>query len=301
MTGTAGIEYRPFDDTMLFAKYSRGYKAGGFNNLGFGAEPYTDPEFVDALEGGWKQTWADWGLTTNAAVFIYKYTDAQAPLTVVTVDPTRGPDGVLALREPAGSPDHRLRTRGQLEPDRSAEHRLHLRLPQCRSHRVGRLRRRLARSALPVRAAPIRSVEEPATQPYALCRSAAHPLGRRATRCRSRPKNKLALNASYRFDMADGSYFLPTMSYSWRDAFYDTFFNNPKEKSPSYDNLDARLNWYSADKLVSVTAWVRNLTDEDQTTSISADTFRPSDLTGYQTYSYSMPRMFGLDVIFHLE
>ncbi|MEQ1784533.1 MAG: TonB-dependent receptor, partial [Hyphomonadaceae bacterium] len=65
VTGTAGIEYRPFADTMLFAKYSRGYKAGGFNNLGFGAQPYTDPEFVDAIEGGWKQTWDNLGLTMN--------------------------------------------------------------------------------------------------------------------------------------------------------------------------------------------------------------------------------------------
>ena len=61
VTGTAGVEYRPWDDTLIFAKYSRGYKAGGFNNLGFALNPYTDAEFVDSYEGrleadlGWSQ------------------------------------------------------------------------------------------------------------------------------------------------------------------------------------------------------------------------------------------------------
>jgi outer membrane receptor protein involved in Fe transport len=86
VTGTAGVEYRPFDDTLTFAKYSRGYKAGGFNNLGFVLNPYTDAEFVDSYEAGWKQAWADYGLTTNAAVFLYSYTDSQAPLTIVNND-----------------------------------------------------------------------------------------------------------------------------------------------------------------------------------------------------------------------
>ncbi|RYG32533.1 MAG: TonB-dependent receptor, partial [Burkholderiales bacterium] len=84
VTGVAGVEYRPWDDTLTFLKYSRGYKAGGFNNLGFGASPYTDPEFVDSYEAGWKQTRVDFGLTTNAALFLYKYTDAQAPLSEIT-------------------------------------------------------------------------------------------------------------------------------------------------------------------------------------------------------------------------
>jgi outer membrane receptor protein involved in Fe transport len=113
------------------------------------------------------------------------------------------------------------------------------------------------------------------------------------------PENKIAINASYRFDMEDGSYFLPTISYSWRDEFYDSFFNNDNEKSPAYDNIDARLNWKSADDLFGLTFWVRNLTDEEQTTSISANSFRTTDLGSYQTYSYTPPRMWGVDLMVH--
>jgi len=110
------------------------------------------------------------------------------------------------------------------------------------------------------------------------------------------PEHKIALNATYRIDFEDGSYFLPTISYSWRDEFYDTFFNNDGEKSPAYDNLDARLNWYSADEMFAITAWVRNLTDEEQTTSISTGTFRVSDNGKYQGFSYAPPRSMGMDL-----
>ncbi len=279
LTGTAGIEYRPFDDTMLFATYSRGYKSGGFNNLGFGAEPYTDPEFVDALEGGWKQTWADWNLTTNAALFYYKYTDAQAPLTVVTVDPN---------------------TQAQTEFSRFVN------LPEVETTGF-----ELETNWNPIDPLNIGftyaflNAEVAESDEYAdASRGPTDPLRVRSVKgstLSQSPKHKVALNASYRIDMQDGSYFLPTVSYSWRDSFYDSFFNNPLEKSPSYDNLDARLNWYSTDKKLGITVWVRNLTDNEQTTSISADTFRPSDQVGYQTYNFSMPRMFGIDLILHFD
>jgi outer membrane receptor protein involved in Fe transport len=111
------------------------------------------------------------------------------------------------------------------------------------------------------------------------------------------PEHKVAVNASYRFEMEDGSYFLPTISYSWRDEFYDSFFNNDKELSPAYDNLDARLNWKSSDEVLGLTFWVRNLTDEEQTTSISANGFRNEDLGRYQTFAFTPPRMFGVDLL----
>jgi outer membrane receptor protein involved in Fe transport len=82
-----------------------------------------------------------------------------------------------------------------------------------------------------------------------------------------------------------------------RDEFYDSFFNNDKELSPAYDNLDARLNWKSSDEVLGLTFWVRNLTDEEQTTSISANGFRNEDLGRYQTFAFTPPRTFGVDLL----
>src|SRR5690606_34599230 len=81
-TGTAGVEYRPWDDTMLFARYSRGYKTGGFNATDMSPMPMTDAETVNSYEFGWKQEMYELGLTTNMALFYYDYSDVQIPLSV---------------------------------------------------------------------------------------------------------------------------------------------------------------------------------------------------------------------------
>ena len=69
--------------------------------------------------------------------------------------------------------------------------------------------------------------------------------------------------------------------------------------TPSYDNIDARLNWKTADDLLGITLWVRNLTDEDQNTSVAANGFRNEDNGRYQTFSYTPPRMWGVDLLVH--
>src|SRR5206468_2205138 len=54
-TGTAGLQWDPDRDTMMYARYSRGYKAGGFN-VGIatteGAFPYTGAEHANSYEVG---------------------------------------------------------------------------------------------------------------------------------------------------------------------------------------------------------------------------------------------------------
>jgi iron complex outermembrane recepter protein len=298
VTGTAGIEYRPLNDTLLFAKYSRGYKSGGFNNLGFNALPYTDPEFVDSYEGGWKQDWNDWNLTTNSALFFYNYTDVQAPLTVVVTDPTTGIQSAstrfVNLPEVQSAGFELEANWNPIEPLNIGITYAYLKTDITESDSYADASRD-PRCNNPI-----------AGQPPVTCSAAAttlvDPLRNRSVegnQLAQSPEHKFAINATYRIDFEDGSYLLPTVSYSWRDEFYDTFFNNDNEKSPAYDNLDARLNWYSSGGRFSVTAWVRNALDEEQTTSIAANTFRNADLSRYQTYSYAPPRTYGIDLLFH--
>ena len=260
-------------------------------------------EFVDSYEAGWKQTWADWGLTTNAAVFLYKYTDAQAPLGVVTTNPT-------TLQQTTSTQFVNLpevETTGfELEGNWNPIDPLNI------GFTYAYLNAEITQSDVyldPSRDARCHSSAAPATS--ATCVATVGPtfanIVNDATARRSvegntlsqTPKNKVAINASYRIDMEDGSYFLPTISYSWRDKFFDSFFNNANEESPAYDNVDARLNWKSADEILGLTLWVRNLTDATQNTSVSANGFRNTDSGRYQTFSYTPPRMFGVDLLVH--
>ncbi|MGE3867380.1 MAG: TonB-dependent receptor, partial [Hyphomonadaceae bacterium] len=89
-SGVASLAFNPSDDMMLFATYSRGYKAGGFNldRSGFQVLPTTTvkrttddlqfkPEFVDNYELGLK--WRPFDRATlNATAFYESIEDYQA-------------------------------------------------------------------------------------------------------------------------------------------------------------------------------------------------------------------------------
>jgi len=73
------------DQSMFYASYSRGYKAGGANPPGAVLLQYTDtikfplhpltfePEYIDAYEVGTKNTLLDGALTLNGDAFFYNY------------------------------------------------------------------------------------------------------------------------------------------------------------------------------------------------------------------------------------
>ncbi|HEX6859077.1 MAG TPA: TonB-dependent receptor, partial [Caulobacteraceae bacterium] len=101
-TGRFAIDWKPdlafTDETLLYASYAHGYKAGGMNPPAAGivcyfgcggsselaqkfleaVHPKTfDPEFIDAYELGSKNTLLDGRLTLNLAGFYYDYTGYQ--------------------------------------------------------------------------------------------------------------------------------------------------------------------------------------------------------------------------------
>jgi len=80
LTYRVALEYRPTDDNLLYGSWSTGFKSGGFYGdftLDNGElEPF-DSETVDALELGWKSTFAQGRAQFNLAGFWYDYQDIQ--------------------------------------------------------------------------------------------------------------------------------------------------------------------------------------------------------------------------------
>ena len=75
------------DDVMTYASYSRGYKAGGFEQRIAepppGGEARTfGPEFADAYEIGVKSTWFDRRLRVNGSLFYTDYQDIQCAVVI---------------------------------------------------------------------------------------------------------------------------------------------------------------------------------------------------------------------------
>lgn len=78
-SGHVGLDWRPVDDVLVYAKYARGFKSGGFfGGAAVNADeinPYRE-EAVNAYEIGVKSRPID-DLTLNASAFFYDYIDAQ--------------------------------------------------------------------------------------------------------------------------------------------------------------------------------------------------------------------------------
>ncbi|MEQ5787194.1 TonB-dependent receptor [Erythrobacter sp. NFXS35] len=85
-TPKIGVEYRASDDAFLFASYSKGFRAGGFNGrliLPQASVPSYAPDTNDTYEVGFKTDWLDRRLRVNGTLFYSQYRDIQQTI----VDP----------------------------------------------------------------------------------------------------------------------------------------------------------------------------------------------------------------------
>lgn len=98
ISGRFIIDWKPTDKSLVYASYSRGYRAGTFNGLAYGSANqvyFVPPEQVNAYEAGIKTRWLDNRLQINAAFFYYDYqgqqgqvVDATATANLVSFDGT---------------------------------------------------------------------------------------------------------------------------------------------------------------------------------------------------------------------
>lgn len=90
-TPRAAINWKPTDEILVYASYSRGYNAGGFSaragNVGDVTTPF-NPEFVNAYELGGKADFLDGKLRLNGALFWNDYTDKQEEVIEPAPPPT---------------------------------------------------------------------------------------------------------------------------------------------------------------------------------------------------------------------
>ncbi|MEM1112107.1 MAG: TonB-dependent receptor [Pseudomonadota bacterium] len=77
LTGKLVAEYAITDDSMVFASFARGYKAGGLNPGGPSGGETFDPEYINAFEIGSKNTFYDGRLLANFGAFYYDHQDLQ--------------------------------------------------------------------------------------------------------------------------------------------------------------------------------------------------------------------------------
>ena len=104
-SGHLGIDWRVNDNTLGYAKYSRGFKSGGFFAAwtdDTSAIPIYKEEVNDAFEVGLKSNPSD-ELQVNAAVYFYDYKDTQGKISAPSA---AAPSGYLTSLGTLGDAEH---------------------------------------------------------------------------------------------------------------------------------------------------------------------------------------------------
>ena len=255
VTWKLGAKYELSPSAMMYASYSRGYKAGGFNlsdnNLAF------NPEIVDAYEVGFKVDTLDRMLRINASAFYYDYTDKQELSTDAVGFSMIGNAGAATLY--GGELEMVLAPMSGLSFDSSVAY-LH-----SEYDRYDTL-----------------DLENPFLGSQNL----------KGNTLTEAPKWQIHVGGQYSMPLSDtaGSVMLRA-DYSFMGSKYVRPFNLPTDKVESYGRTSARIAWTSANDKWTVEAFVDNIENKDIVTSFAGT----SPLAGnIHQEVFLNPRTYGL-------
>jgi len=223
------VSWQAFEDGMVYATYSTGYKSGGFQWIAMtedNAREIIEPEYVDNYEVGAKSTWLDRRLRANLAVFRMDYRDLQVL--------TYNSDGLIPVSVSENAAESRI---NGVELDA-----------------VGLLS---SRWMLTFSFAYLDAVYEDYIQ------EPGDPSTQRSGNQMPRaPSSTASLGVVYTTDVASGV-LNAGLRVSWKDSFYwEPDNNNPKRghEEPELTLLEANIGYEVGN--VSLNLWGKNLTNE---------------------------------------
>lgn len=277
LTGTLGVQWQPNGDTNLYARYSRGYKSGGWlGSNGLTPDPLVDPEYVDNFEVGAKTT-INGQLQINAAAFYSDYRGFQAPLTVQLGSIT-GSRFLNLDAEVRG-----VEIESQWSP-------------------ISDLNVFASYAWLDAEVVSgccfVDSTDPLALAPGANPVGTPLPNGSRAQTVVGNalplsPEHKVTVGANYTWRFDAGS-LTANGSYTRTGDQQSTIFENPIYTSPAFEVVDFRLLWRDAEDRYTLIAFVKNAFDE---VGYLSSTGGPPTATGpRQTVILNFPRTFGAEL-----
>ena len=240
-----GLEYRPNDDVLLYANWSRGFKSGtaeigSTRRLSLTQPlPFVDPEKVEAFEVGTKYSGGD--LRANLAVFFQRLKNGQFSLTRPIPTP---PFFTSTLTNAAVSEAY------------GAEFELFWRAtPQFSiDASVGYLHSEFTSFSA---ADPL---DPRLFAPGAVASALVKDLAGNATRMS--PKWSLNLSPSYEIQLGNGGTVDLSSNFAYRSKQFHTEFNDDRLSQDAYIQLDANILYTDPDGRFTTNFWVKNITDE---------------------------------------
>lgn len=267
-------------DTMLYAKFSTGYRAGGSDESALYFAETFDPESVVNYEIGMKSDWLDRRLRLNLAGFIMDYKDIQIDLPLRRNDPT--------INQTINAGKARI---SGLEADVTIAPIDDFLLTFSYAYLHSQIKTVTARAG---------SILDPSVNPdsgFAVGENVASRFGLAYA-----PKHALSGAVDYTLLHFGRGSIVAHANYQWKDAAFASSPVGPAIGGreywaiPSYGTLDARLtvNFEMNGSDASVALWGRNITDRAYRATVTAIGAPASGYTG-QVFAYGEPATYGLE------
>jgi len=289
ITGTLGLDWKPDADTLAYVKYTRGYKAGGFNSgtTTLQTNITTGKETIDAYEVGLKKTFGG-RFQANASAFYYDYKDIQVPISGLNPVTNLNVNSFFNLPK-ARIIGFELETVWQPID--------HLQILANYSYLNAEIRE----------ACCFQDSEDPrglqpgaklaGNTPAQIAGTGALNQDLKGATLPSSTPHRVTLNGNYTWETDPGD-ISASLTYVWRDATYYSIFNRYYNKVKSYGQTDARLIFSDKDRKWTAIGYVKNVFDTRGSAGVSATRINTGPNTGFvnQTVSYILPRTYGLEL-----
>ncbi|XPF93282.1 TonB-dependent receptor [Colwellia sp. RE-S-Sl-9] len=117
------------------------------------------------------------------------------------------------------------------------------------------------------------------------------------------PELTYSLSLTGNWDLENGGAIRTRLETSYTDEIYYSFANRPGDKADDYNNVNARLFWFSPSQQYKVELYITNLTDEVQEGNILRGIgFMDCEGCGGQQFvTYNAPRQFGVTLSYSFE
>jgi outer membrane receptor protein involved in Fe transport len=317
MTGRFGFDWKPelafTDQSLIYAFYSRGYKAGGLNPACSqnctGLNATFEPEFINAFEVGAKNTLLDGTLQLNGTAFLYDYTGYQVSKIVnrtsinenidaevrgIELESIWNPIQPLRFNASIGWLDTEITGGTSVDVFNRTQGDPNLVLVKASSTANCVVSRTTAATAL--------SISNALNNPFALlgvCDGAFGPandgvsVNLKGKELPNAPEFTVSLGAQYTVEMENGWTALGRVDYYHQTNSFARIFNSAADKLEAWNNVNLTVSLANADNGWSVEAYVKNATDEETIT----DTYLTDDSSGlFRNAFYTEPRTFGIGV-----
>ncbi len=296
-TGTAGLEWTPDHETLAYARYSKGYKAFGFNAGTIAPQPESAPEHVDDYEIGLKKSFGR-TLTLDMAAFYYNYQDAQVPVGV-----NNGGITLTQFFNVSKSHSDGFEFEGEWTPVSHLNFALTYSFNDTAIDSACTTTGAVGAGVFPANCFPDANDPSglaPGAKPKAFEALSGQILQSvKGNPLPQAPRNKVAFNTNYTFQFDPGDLTV-SGSWIWKDKQYAGIFERSYDEAPSFSQTDFRVTWAGHNDRYEIIGYLKNAFNQ-RGYEAAATGIPNGNITTFANSSYSLtpPQLYGVE--FHYK